>query len=254
MITFLVIIVVIIGIAILLNRYLNKPKQQFQEMVSDNLENNLEVVMNNCPNCKIELLKEVRFCPDCGIDLSTVSKPAPSSKTTQPNFNCPQCQALIKLESKFCPNCGFDLAILAEQAPKSEATQSISRNKEKGEFIKNLLFWIVLIFLGLFVYTIITNEPEEKKSYEVTLMVTGNSEALITYTNSSGGIEQINGAGLPWGVKYLCTGNHIFSLSAQAQSYNSAIEVKILVNGKEIKSSKSQGDFVVASTVANISD
>jgi len=85
MITFLIIIVVIIGIAILLNRYFNKPKQPVQEMVSDNLENNLEVVMNICPNCKTELLSEVKFCPNCGTNLAILSMPAPSTKTAPPN-------------------------------------------------------------------------------------------------------------------------------------------------------------------------
>lgn len=214
MITFLIIIVVIIGIAILLNRYLNRPKQPLQEMVSDNLGNNLEVFMNMCPNCKTELLKDVKFCPNCGINLSILSMPAPSSKDIEP----------------------------------------IRGNEKKGELIKNLLFGVVVIFLGVFVYNVITDKQKEKKNYEVKLMVIGDSKALISYTNSSGGIEQINGTELPWEVKYLCTGNNIFSISAQAQSYNSSIEVKIFVNGKEIKSSKSQGDFVVATANANISD
>lgn len=56
----------------------------------------------NCPNCKTKLLSEVKFCPNCGIDLSILSMPVPSSI-------CKNCNEKNLHSAKFCIKCGVKL-------------------------------------------------------------------------------------------------------------------------------------------------
>ena len=46
-----------------------------------------------CPGCEKTLEKNVKFCPNCGMDL-------------QAKKECPKCKATITPGSKFCPECG----------------------------------------------------------------------------------------------------------------------------------------------------
>jgi len=46
-----------------------------------------------CPNCQASLVKNVKFCPECGAKIN-VEK------------HCTECGAKISPEVKFCPECG----------------------------------------------------------------------------------------------------------------------------------------------------
>ncbi|MGC8618786.1 MAG: SPFH domain-containing protein, partial [Thermoplasmata archaeon] len=53
-----------------------------------------------CPKCQSDVPDNVRFCPNCGFDFSTVD-----------TMKCPFCGKDIPKNSKFCPECGKPLTV-----------------------------------------------------------------------------------------------------------------------------------------------
>ena len=49
----------------------------------------------NCPNCKIKLKDNLKFCPECGAKIEQ-AKPK----------NCSNCNIQLKIGQKFCTECG----------------------------------------------------------------------------------------------------------------------------------------------------
>lgn len=60
-----------------------------------------------CPQCRIELLKESKFCKECGRKIDLV---------------CHRCGKIVSSDSKFCIECGHDLRQL-EKPPKIDYQQ-----------------------------------------------------------------------------------------------------------------------------------
>ena len=67
-----------------------------------------------CPNCKIQLLEEARFCPQCGGSAQDVPPPAPPEVLT--GLVCSDCGETLVEGAAFCPNCG---AKIEAQPPAS---------------------------------------------------------------------------------------------------------------------------------------
>ena len=70
-----------------------------------------------CPNCRIELPAEARFCPHCGGPAADVAPPAP-----EPAACCVTCGAYLSPEARFCPACGAPRAALPEPVVSTCAT------------------------------------------------------------------------------------------------------------------------------------
>jgi len=82
----------------------------------------------------------------------------------------------------------------------------------------------------------------------VIYVVTGTAaKASVTYTNSTGGIEQISAVSLPWEKSFSTFSDDYVSISAQNQGESGTIETVIYVDGKEFKKSSSTGEYVIAS-------
>jgi len=78
--------------------------------------------------------------------------------------------------------------------------------------------------------------------------VTGSAKrAMVTFTNATGGIEQ-HVVSLPWRKDFMGAARDIVTLSAQKQSANGVIEVKIISNGQVVGSSSSSAAYGIAST------
>jgi len=54
-----------------------------------------------CENCGQGLLKDSKFCPSCGHDVSDINK--------EEVLTCKNCGEEITGEAKFCHHCGYDL-------------------------------------------------------------------------------------------------------------------------------------------------
>jgi hypothetical protein len=82
----------------------------------------------------------------------------------------------------------------------------------------------------------------------VTLEVTGSgAKADLTIGIGLTSTQQLE-VDLPWrNESPLMAGSHIY-LAAQAKSYSAKIMVRVLVDGAEVRSVGSSGDFVIAST------
>jgi hypothetical protein len=72
----------------------------------------------------------------------------------------------------------------------------------------------------------------------------------ITYTNSSGGTEQVTNGTSSWTYSFNAKIGQNLSLSAQNKKETGTITVRIFLDGKEIKSSTSSGAYVIATTSA----
>ena len=91
----------------------------------------------NCPKCGQPLAEGVKFCPMCGLDLSTVPAPAPEPEVKK-TF-CAGCGARIDADLKFCPACGTPVPAPApapapapEPAPAgTELTKPKKKTKKK---------------------------------------------------------------------------------------------------------------------------
>jgi hypothetical protein len=82
----------------------------------------------------------------------------------------------------------------------------------------------------------------------VEYVVTGSAKrAMVTFINATGGTEQ-HVVNIPWRKDFMGSARDIVTLSAQKQSVNGIIEVKIISNGQVIGSSSSSAAYGIAST------
>lgn len=118
-------------------------------------------------------------------------------------------------------------------------------------------YTISILLVGILFYFVFTrlraNLPPQQ--YTIEYEVTGTCEkADVTYTNYEGGMEQISKVSVPWKKGYTVaikeSGNIILTISAQNQNEHGSVSTSIKINGKTIKSSTSEGSYVVASASA----
>jgi hypothetical protein len=90
-------------------------------------------------------------------------------------------------------------------------------------------------------------------SYKVKYEVTGSAKtASLTYNNHQGATEQKGEVQLPWDYEFSAEkGMHCY-ISAQNQGASGDIEATIFVNGKEVKSSHSEGAYVIATASGHL--
>lgn len=72
-----------------------------------------------CPNCRIELPADARFCPRCGGPAADVAPPTP-----EPAARCAACGEPLLPGARFCPACG------APQAAPEPGEESASPEPE----------------------------------------------------------------------------------------------------------------------------
>ena len=83
--------------------------------------------------------------------------------------------------------------------------------------------------------------------YVVEYVISGSASAVsVTYTNAGGGIEQHDTAP-PWRLMMTVGRGHFVSISAQNRNDYGDVAVEILVNGVQVKSSRSTADYGIAS-------
>jgi RNA polymerase subunit RPABC4/transcription elongation factor Spt4 len=78
----------------------------YEENIKD-LKKKIQEIKNvrTCSNCGAELEANIVFCPKCGTKQEVIQPPAEENKT--PDFKaCISCGAKLPLDTMFCPNCG----------------------------------------------------------------------------------------------------------------------------------------------------
>lgn len=98
------------------------------------------------------------------------------------------------------------------------------------------------LFLTLILGICATMSAQVNVVYEVK----GSGKFNITCTNAGGGTEQVSATGT-WRKTFDASQGSTLYVSAQAQEKGSNIVVSIYNDGKEVKTSKSNGDYVIAS-------
>lgn len=89
---------------------------------------------------------------------------------------------------------------------------------------------------------------QQRASYAVEYVVTGTARAVsLTYSNSTGGIEQHQDVRLPWRTSMQMTRGQVLSLIAQNAGDRGDIEVRIIADGLTLASSRADGAYAVAS-------
>ncbi len=108
----------------------------------------------NCPKCGQPLAEGVKFCPMCGLDLSTVPAPAhaPAPEPEAKKTFCAGCGARIDAGLKFCPACGTPVpAPATAPAPAgTELTKPKKKTKKKWFIIAGCAVVAIAIAVVLF--------------------------------------------------------------------------------------------------------
>jgi len=114
---------------------------------------------------------------------------------------------------------------------------------QRIKFIFSLLVFAFVIFAC----SLCKDTSKVGKDKEVKYEVSGTSGFVdITVSNGSGGTEQFNKVQTPWSKIYYMKKGHVY-VSAQNQRSTGSVVVKIFVDGKLLKESKSEGEYCIAS-------
>lgn len=138
--------------------------------------------------------------------------------------------------------------------------QPAGSGKPKKKFYTRVWFWllvIVVLFLGGCI-TVITSvgvavDKAVTANQTVVYTVTGDGTANITYdtwTNNNSGTSQVSDAAMPWTKTITATGTFsTFSVMAQLQTGTTST-CTITVNGKQVSSNTSTGQYSIATCSA----
>lgn len=117
--------------------------------------------------------------------------------------------------------------------------------------MKHLLVILSVVLLVL----IGCNRPEHyNKTYKIEYVISGTTTdaSTLTYSNIGGDTEQIANVDLPYTItlnmQLIQSGNMFLYISAQNNQSYGDITTSIFINGKLIKTSTSQGGYVIATT------
>jgi len=89
-----------------------------------------------CPHCGHEILKEAKFCPQCGRKPAVV------------NY-CPQCGNKVEKDEKYCPTCGGDLG-RAKPTPPATTTVAATLPPEPKRPVGITIMCILWLLGGLY--------------------------------------------------------------------------------------------------------
>lgn len=109
----------------------------------------------------------------------------------------------------------------------------------------------VLIFLAALRFCNTPPSTPAPKIHTIAYRVDGTcEEASVTYTNFQGGMQQLGSVTLPWSVTESFTlqkeGNFLVQILAQNKTSEGSIIVTVYVDNKEVKTSRSEGEYVIA--------
>jgi Mycobacterium membrane protein len=125
----------------------------------------------------------------------------------------------------------------------------MSEQKPKMSVVAALA--IILTGIGLVVFLAVfsnTSRPRDNADYQVTYDVVGEhtNYASLTYSNASGGTEQVDEVRLPWSKSFTASYGEFLYLSAQNKDEQGSITIYITVNGNPIKTATSSGAYTIA--------
>lgn len=123
----------------------------------------------NCQNCKQDIPKGARFCPECGIEV----------RKACPNPNC-TCEDIPE-EALFCPECGTNREINIEEIKRKRIQENelIQKQKKKKRIRKiivlsgSALIGVGLI-IGLFFWIKDISEKRMNRRVEAEIISEGN--------------------------------------------------------------------------------
>ena len=168
-------------------------------------------------------------------------------------LDCPRCKKSVSSDANFCPECGLPFSTPAQAVktvqikPKQSTYAVITRGIRT---VAAVLFGCTAI-IGLIQYlssnpssisSVLTPQPRA-----MTYSVQGTQRtASLTYTNAEGGTAQEN-VTLPWSKEFSAQPGFFAALSAQNSDDHGVITVSISVDGNTLKTTTSQGEYVIAS-------
>lgn len=110
-----------------------------------------------------------------------------------------------------------------------------------------LIALIFIIVLGIIIAIISSGGGSDLTKGKVTYVVEGTTtKASVTYSTNMGGQEQLGEVTLPFQKTLEVNYGTPLVILAQNKNDSGSITCKILVNGKEIQSSTSEGAYVIA--------
>ncbi len=121
--------------------------------------------------------------------------------------------------------------------------------------MKTTLFSVLLIFVFLSGCSNndSSNNPVAPTPSTVAYAVSGSAASVsLTYTNATGGTEQIASASLPWGKSFTAQSGAFVYVSAQNNGSAGTVTATITVNGKVLQTSTSSGAYVIATASGDV--
>ena len=122
---------------------------------------------------------------------------------------------------------------------------------------KTILFWVVVVLGVLYMMRVCNEETgtsgsSAAKTYKITYLVSsagsyGEVQVDVTFSNETGKTSQVADKRTPWKYEFEAKSGAYLYVSAQNQGKHGGVKAAILVDGKEVKSSISEGAFVIAS-------
>jgi len=124
-----------------------------------------------CPRCRFDNRKGVKFCEECGSRFE---------------LECPDCKANIPIGRKFCGECGYDLkksteaASLKESSHDTQFTESPPEEATSAEFAaEGERKHVTILFSDLTGYTTMSEKLDPEEVKEITSRIFGEISKIV---------------------------------------------------------------------------